>query len=282
MSSPNLDTISISFSHLIDDPVTTATTDGQVITSAYRTKFINDGIRNCLKKWLASQNWRALRSYIKDGSASLTAGSALLSAWSGNVFEIISAKNTTDSVFVYPMDEDLKHFLELGNSQYISPSLFNQYYAIDNGYFRLLDGVGTSTDTIYLRYIKEHTDLAVGSGASTLVYDASFTYTVATLTITNFTGVISTHVGGRLVGTDAGGNLFDRGITSYISSTSFTIDSALTNAGTACTVGYITPPAQNDIEIDSQYWDEVLEEAFKIYIQRYPTEKNIARIKVAG
>jgi len=279
MASPNLDALSIALSHLINDPVDTATTDGQTVTSYYRTKFLNDGIRACLRKWIASQNWMALRLYVKDGSASLTANTALLSAWTGGVFEIISAKNTTDNLLVYPMPEDLKHYLELGTNPYISPSLTLQYYTKDSGYFKLLDGTVTSTDTIYLRYVKEHTDLTTGAGASTVVYDG--TCTTLLTAVTNFTGVLSTHVGGRFVGTDTGGHTFDRLITAYVSSTAFTIDSAVTDDGATC-AGYIIPPSQNDIEIDSQYWDEVLQEAFKIYVQRYPTTMNIARLKVAG
>jgi hypothetical protein len=85
-------------------------------------------------------------------------------------------------------------------------------------------------------------DLPIGVPVVTdVVYDAAFTYTVATLTITGFTGVIASHLGAEFVGTDAGGNLFKRTITSILSSSSFTINSALTNTGTSCTLGYILP-----------------------------------------
>lgn len=280
MASTNLDALSVRLSHVINDSVSAATTDGNIITSSYRTQFLNDGIRQCLVRWATNRNWMALRSYIKDGTATLSSGQSLLSAWTGTPFIILSAKNSTDNVIVRPVPQELKHVMDVSLNSYLVPSTTDQYYSIENGYFTLLDNTGTSTDSIYLRYVKEHTDLSVGAGASTVVYDASFTYTVATLTISNFTGVISTHVGGKLIGTDAGGNLFERLITGYVSSTSFTIDSALTNAGTACTSGYIVPPSQNDIEIDSQYWDEVLQEAYKIYLRRYPIKDNIARLQV--
>jgi hypothetical protein len=282
MASPNFDALSVSLSHLINDPAATASTNGDTITSIYRTKFLNDGIRECLKKWLSEQNWMALRFYIKDGTATLSANIALLTAWTGTVWEILSAKNNTDSKIILPAPENIKYEMMDGVNIYLTPTIDKQYYVKDAGYFRLLDGKTDTADVIYLRYIKEHTDLSVAAGASAPVYDASFTYTVATLTITNFTGVITTHVGGKLVGTDAGGNLFERLITGYVSSTSFTIDSALTNAGTACTLGYIIPPSQNDIEIDSQYWDEVLQSAYRIYLKRSPTTQNIEALKIAG
>jgi hypothetical protein len=214
---------------------------------------------------------------------SLTGGQSLLSAWTGNVSVILSAKNSTDNVIVSPVPQALKHAFDVALNQYLSPSASNQFYSIENGYFTLLDGTGTSTDSIYLRYVKEHADLSVGAGASTVVYDAAFSIApVGTGTIvTDFGGVIATHVGGTLTGKDNSGNPFSRLITSYISSTSFTIDSTVTSAG-SCTLGYITPPSQNDIEIDSQYWDEVLQEAYKIYLKRYPTEKNLRALQVAS
>jgi hypothetical protein len=283
MSSPNLDALSVRLSHVINDPVTAATTDGQLITSSYRTQFLNDGIRSCLNKWVINENWMALRNYIKDGTVSLTGGQSLLTAWTGNVSVILSAKNSTDNVFVHPVPQWLKHAFDVALNQYLSPSATNQFYSIENGYFTLLDGTGTSTDAIYLRYVKEHSDLSVGAGASTVVYDAAFTVSPSGtgLIVTDFTGVIATHVGGTLTGKDNSGNPFSRLITSYISSTSFTIDASLTDNGN-CTLGYITPPSQNDIEIDSQYWDEVLQEAYKIYLKRYPTDKNLARLQVAS
>jgi hypothetical protein len=225
----------------------------------------------------------ALRSYLKDGTATLTAGQSLLTAWTGTPSTILSAKNSTDNVIIQPVPQGLKHVFDTAMySNYFAPSATNQYYSIENGYFTLLDGTGTSVDSIYLRYVKEHSNLSAGATASTILYDASFTYTVATLTISLFGSSIATsHVGGRVTGTDAGGNYFDRLITGYVGTGSFTIDSALTNAGTACTAGYVIPPSQNDIEIDSQYWDEVLQEAYKTYLKRVPTENNLRSLQVA-
>ena len=84
--------------------------------------------------------------------------------------------------------------------------------------------------------------LPIGTATgTTVVYDAAFTYASATLIITDFAGVSAAHLGAELLGTDAGGNRFKRIITSILSSTSFTIDSALTNSGASCTLGYINP-----------------------------------------
>jgi hypothetical protein len=202
MASPNFDQLNVNLSHLIDDKVTSASTNGEVVTSLYRTLFLNDGIRVLLRKWTKEQNWIALKSYLKDGSASLSANTVLLSAWTGGVFEILSAKNNTDNVLILPCPEYLRYELESDVNPYLTPSATRQYYVNDGGYFRLLDGTSTSVDEIYLRYVKEHADLTVNNAT--------------------------------------------------------------------------------DIQIESQYWDEVLQEAFKIYISRDPTDRNIARIKVAG
>jgi hypothetical protein len=225
-------------------------------------------------RWIGQGNWQALVNYLKDGTATLTSNLALLSAWTGNVTYIISAKNSTDNVLLYPAPQNLKHLLDVGTNLYMTPTSTLQYYTIDGGYFRLIDGGTTSSDSIYLRYVKQHSDLSVDAAASTVITD---TCTTSGTTVSAFTGVIATHAGGRFVGTDSGGHTFDRLITAYVSSTSFTIDSAVTDDGSTCT-GYIVPPSQNDIEIDSQYWDQVLNEAFYIYCGRYPTQSNIARL----
>jgi hypothetical protein len=278
MASPNLDALSIRLSHIIDDPVSAATTDGNIITSSYRTQFLNDGIRNCLVKWAISDNWMALRSYLKDGTATLSGGQALLSAWTGNVSIILSAKNSTDNKFIYPVPQKLKHILDVSLNSYLTPSVNIQYYDVNNGYFILLDGTGASTDAVYLKYVKEHSDLTVGAGASEPVYDAA--WTLSGTTVTNFTGVLSTHVGGTFTGLGLSSVPSARLITSYVSSTSFTIDSAFIGGDTSGTHGIIIPLSQNDIEIDSQYWDEVLQEAYKIYAKRYPTKENIVRMQI--
>lgn len=280
MSSPNFDALSIKLSHLIDDPVSSATTDGNVVTSFYRTQFLNDGIRNCLRKWVIQKDWMALRNYLKDSSATLASGTSILTAWTGTPYIILAAKNVTRNVYIRPVANDptLKYLIDVGANQYVSASLTIQYYSIENGYFTLLDGTVGGTDTINLRYVKEHSDLIVGAGASTVIYDASFSS--SSKLITGFSGVSASHVGGTITGTDSGGNPFSRLITSYVGTGSVLMDSALLADG-GCTYGYVTPPSQNDIEIDSQYWDEVLQEAYKIYARRYPTAKNVARIQVA-
>jgi hypothetical protein len=81
--------------------------------------------------------------------------------------------------------------------------------------------------------------------------------------VTNFTGTLSTHVGGTFVGIDNGGNVFSRLITAYVSATAFTIASALVADG-AGTNGYIIPPNGSDIAVTSTYWPMILDLAYAV------------------
>jgi len=201
MASPNFDSLSVSLSHLIDDPVAAAATDGSTVTSAYRTIFLNDGVRNCLRNWVQRGDWMALRSYLLDGSATLENNSKTLSSWTGTPFIILSAKNSTDNVLINEAPQELKHVLDTGMySNYFTASATNQFYVVTGGSFVLIDGGTTTGDTVYLRYVKEHTNLTVANST--------------------------------------------------------------------------------DIEIDSQYWDELLQEAYKIYLRRYPTTKNMQALQI--
>jgi hypothetical protein len=203
MASPNFNALVVTLSYMIDDPVAAAATNGDTITSAQRVTFLNDAVRICLNKWAASENYTALRSYLLDGSANLTNSVAALSSWTGTPFIILSAKNSTDNVYIRPAPQRLKHAFETSEySNYFKASTTAQWYSVENGNFTLLDGTTTSTDAIYLRYIKGHTNL--------------------------------------------------------------TVDNA------------------TDIGIDAQFWGELLNEAYKIYLQRVPTNKNIKALQVAG
>jgi hypothetical protein len=102
--------------------------------------------------------------------------------------------------------------------------------------------ITTGTDTTELKYVRTPKVGTVSAG--TVVYDNA--YTITGTTVTAFTGVLQTHIGATLVGNDASAVPFAKAITGYISSTSFTIDSTVTNPG-SCTGGFIVP--QNSIAI---------------------------------
>jgi hypothetical protein len=203
MASPNFNALVVTLSYMIDDPVAAAGTSGDVVTSAQRVTFLNDAVRICLNKWASERNWVALRSYLKDGSANLTNNAAALSSWTGTPFIIISARNSTDSVYIRPVPQEYKHVFQTSEySNYFTGSATAQWYSIEDGNFTLIDGGTTSTDAIYLRYVMGHTNL--------------------------------------------------------------TVDNA------------------TDILVDSQFWGELLNEAYKIYLRRVPTNKNIKALQVAG
>ena len=96
----------------------------------------------------------------------------------------------------------------------------------------------TLTDTS-TSYTSNLASVSLAPNAGTVVSDTAFT--AAAKTITAFTGVVASHVGGEFIGLDNGGNAFKRSIVSYVSSTSFTINSALVADG-AGTNGFIVPP----------------------------------------
>lgn len=67
------------------------------------------------------------------------------------------------------------------------------------------------------------------------------TFSVTGTAVTGCSGVLASHVGGKFVGKDSGGNSFVRTISAYVSTSAFTIDSAPAANGSG-TIGYIVPP----------------------------------------
>jgi hypothetical protein len=275
MASPLFDALSVSLSRMIEDPVSSATTDGDAITSAMRSQFLNEGIRRCIKRWVAQGNQDAIREYINTESQTLASSTKALSSWTGGVFAILAARNTTDTAIPIPLSNQLVAEATSGVNRWLLASSSNQKYYLNGGNFVLLGG--TATSAISLTYVKQHTDLVAGGSAGTVVFDNA--WTASSTTITNFTGVLSTHVTGKFVGTDNGGNYFERTIATYVSATSFTINSALVADG-AGTAGYIVPPTANDIIIPSQYWPEVLDEAYLVWAAQNPGNDSTLKMQM--
>ena len=172
---------------------------------------------------------------------------------------------------------ELKHVLDVSLNSYLTPSATNQYWTVDSGNLHVL-GCG-ATDMAKVLYYKKHADIVAGGGSSTVVYDNAFTVGADGVTITNFTGVLASHVGGTLVGSDGNSALFSRVITSYISPTSFTIASAV---GAGAGSGYIVPATStSDTLVPSPYFDMILDYAMIESLKEKPqTPEVLAQTKV--
>lgn len=205
MASPKFDALHVFLSRRIDDAVALAATDGDRISSAKRSQYLNEGIRNWMKKKFQSGDYSPLRGMVNQESKAMVGSVMTLgtsSGWTGGVAHIIDAVNTTPTtdVIVRPLPENLYNYSTLGLNKYFLSSSTNQFYVEDAGNFRLLGGA--ATDTIQLRYVKQHPDM---------------------------------------------------------------------------TQAYAT-----DISIDEQYYDEVLDEAERVYLLEYPSQDNTARLQLIG
>ena len=130
---------------------------------------------------------------------------------------------------------------------------------------RLYKGSGftitITTDTTELKYVRTPQVGTVSAG--TVIKDAAFTATGTVVTSWGDSTVLPSHVGGTLVGLDQSAVPFARAITSYVSATSFTIDSAVTNP-TACTNGYIIP--QNSVAITRGTYVDIADDYVPIVV----------------
>jgi hypothetical protein len=157
MASANFDILHLRFSRMIDDPVATATTDGDQFTSARRSAWLTQGIRSWVDNALSSGDLTPIRGYINVESKAMVASVLTLSAssgWAGGVHRILSAIDTTPTpdVVVRRMPNELYDYALLGANKYLIPSATNCYYTEENGTFKLYGG--GATDTIQLTYVK--------------------------------------------------------------------------------------------------------------------------------
>ena len=291
MSLPIYDPLQVQLSRFIRDKVTNATDDGKIWTSAQRDNIMNLSIRRWIQmvvqRILAAEkanvvpvrHYERLSGYLNEEVQSMIANVLPLTTWTGSVDHIFTAYNVTKGQNVSPLPDDDFRFYSPSQGTFMGASSSNQYFVYDSSDFHLLDGATTTTDSIKLRYLKRHSNLVAGGGSTTVVSDVSCT--LATTTVTSFTGVLSTHVGGTLVGLDAGVTPFSKTITSYVSSTSFTINSAPSGGDGTMTNCYIIPPyASSDILIPPQFHNEILDLAIAVAMEDQPTQERLARAQL--
>lgn len=162
MASANYDILHLRFARMIDDPVAAATSDGDQFTSARRSSWLNQGIRNWVDKSLASGDLTPIRGYINVESKALIASVITLGPsatapavfYTGGVHRILSAIDTTPTapVVVRRMPNELYDYARLGTNKYLIPSASNCYYTEENGTLKLYGG--GATDTVQLTYVK--------------------------------------------------------------------------------------------------------------------------------
>jgi hypothetical protein len=101
--------------------------------------------------------------------------------------------------------------------------------------------ITTATDTVEVKYYR---NAKIGSVSSdVLIYDPLFTVATDGITVSAFSGVVASHLGGIFLGSDLNVIKFARTIIKIVNSTSFILSSPVT-AGPGDT-GYIIPPNSN-------------------------------------
>ncbi len=177
---PTFDQLNISLSRRVDDPVAAAATDGPRFSSAMRIDWLNEAIR----RWILKQvrivpgtlqaypvDEIALQNYIKQDSVAMVANvKPLSSGWAAAVAWIIDAYDTTLSLPINPLQSPNDRYqYDTGGNSYLLASTTNLFWTTSGGNFELLGG--GATDTIKLKYICQHTDLAA---AGTILVPANY------------------------------------------------------------------------------------------------------------
>lgn len=277
MATPLYDAISVSLSQRIGDPVAAAATDGVKWSSAQRDTFINGACRRWLTRqvrMLASQAVgveEALQSYVVEETVSLSGGTYALSTLASGVgaIYVMSAYNSTDNAIIKPLPAWMRPVIQSSANTLLS----DQYWLIDGGNIRVVGTDVAGTESIIIKFVKNHPALAANGSAGTVVSDVAWNATGTA--VTNFTGTVATHVGATFAGLDSGGNPFNRIITAYVSATAFTINTALVADG-AGTNGYIIPPASGEIIVPSTHWGIILDLATVHALEADPSNQNLA------
>jgi hypothetical protein len=157
---PTFDALNITLSRRINDPVAAAATDGATYSSAMRIDYLNQAIRDWMEKEVLAQNFKALRDYTLEEAKSVASNVLTLVSWTGGIFKILDAYNVTDALPIAPLPDGFRFDLETGGNDYLTASATNQFWTADASAFRLIDGTTSSADSIKLRFIQQHTDLA--------------------------------------------------------------------------------------------------------------------------
>lgn len=216
MASPNFDSLNIQHSRNIEDAVAAAATDGQAFTAAQRSAHLNAGIRKWMEDQVLVENYNGLSSYtIESPAVSLSSNVISLTSASftgGSIFAILSVKNVTNPALVKRIPFWMKHM-------------------VDNSFVNSFMNTG-------------------GTSSNSVVMDISYTIGANGVTITDFSGVLPSHVGCLFVGYDSAANGFVRTISGYLTNSSFTVSEAIAGTGES-DVGFIV--VQPTV-VTQQYW----------------------------
>jgi len=283
MATPNYDKISVELSQRVGDPVSAAATNGVKWSSAQRDVFINSACRRWLNRWAINLKKRhphaleALQSYVVEESVALSGGVYSLGSLASNngALDIISVYNSTDTAVVYPLPSEFRATVQAG----VNALLSEQYWFVDGGNLRVVGTGVAGTETVTIKFIKNHPALSANGAAGTVVSGTSFSATGTAVTSFTPGTVLASHVGAKFVGLDNGANAFDRTIVAYVSATAFTINSALVADG-AGTNGYIIPIATAEIIIPSTYWGQILDLSTMLALEADPSDTNLARATI--
>jgi len=167
MASPNYDALHVEFSKRLDDVVAAATSNGDVWSSVQRDIPLNEACRRLMMKYWKkvetdrfSEAWDFFRSLITSEGQAMTANAIALSSYTGGVFKILSALNSSTIVKELPQ-EWVDDVATLSLMPWYDSGTNNQYFYIDAG--SLTNVGGGATDTITLRYIKNWTNLTASN-----------------------------------------------------------------------------------------------------------------------
>lgn len=170
MASPNYDALHVRLSRMLGDPVAAASADGKVWSSARRDILLNNAVRRWMLESIEKENWNALQEFIEEEAEALTNNEVAFSSFTGDVFAVIWAKNTTKGVAVHRMPEGI---LEDDNSYYEGDAK-DQFWKREGANFKLIDGESTTGDTVRLRYVKKHPDMTNAYASDIMVPSTYF------------------------------------------------------------------------------------------------------------
>lgn len=190
MASANFDILHVAHSKAIGDPVAAATSDGKRWTSAQRSNHLNEAMRRLLNKHAtlaqikeerdidASKHYHLLGAYVVSSSNALSNNTVSLASFNSNdIGWILNAYNTTDTFPIKKLPQKLWSWSQADGNSYLTASETNQFYILDGGNFRLIDGSTTTGDTITLRFILKHRAMTANdSTADTLWPSTSYGY----------------------------------------------------------------------------------------------------------
>jgi hypothetical protein len=178
MASPLYDALSIQHSKNIGDPVAAAATDGKRWSSVQRDTHLNEACRRLIRAFLSFDFGDEITVRMKDAGffsggywaseeQTLSSNVKALSGWTGTAQYILTARNTTTNLPIYPLPSELEDFIRTSQNKYLTAGTSNMYYMVDGANLRVLGSA--ATDKVTLSYIKAHAALSAGGSTDILV-----------------------------------------------------------------------------------------------------------------